>query len=127
MEAIVGGYIDGAVDGDLKTAGDITIGKNASINGNVYATNLMIYGKVFGNVICTSKAMIADKGYVKGNISGIIIDIEEGAVVEGIIKQIVEKDNQGMDETQPDNNADLNTTPVKKETPTDTDVMEKWF
>ncbi len=110
-EAIVGGNI--AVNGDLKTAGDITIGKNASINGNVQAANLMIYGKILGNVVCSGKATIADNGFVKGNISGTII--YEGA-------NILE-----FNELQPHNSIELNIAEVKNESVADTDVIEKWF
>ena len=42
--------IDGKVNGEIKVEGDIYIGKDSEIIGNVYTKNIFLSGKVQGNI-----------------------------------------------------------------------------
>ncbi|MCW3465513.1 bactofilin family protein [Chitinophaga nivalis] len=90
IDATISGRIDGNVRGDVKTTGKLVISENASIRGHVYATDLVVYGKVYGDVHITNKAHISTKAYVKGDVNAIVLEIEEGAVIEGAIRKNVQ-------------------------------------
>ncbi|RAJ79151.1 polymer-forming protein [Chitinophaga dinghuensis] len=90
IDATISGRIDGHVRGNVKTTGKLIISENASIKGHVYATDLVIYGKVFGDVYISNKAYVTTKAYVKGDVNAMILEIEEGAVVEGAIRKNIQ-------------------------------------
>ncbi|WP_167019984.1 polymer-forming cytoskeletal protein [Chitinophaga sp. Cy-1792] len=90
IDATISGRIDGHIRGDVKTTGKLIISENASIRGHVYATDLVIKGKVYGDVYISNKAYVTTKAFVKGDVNAMILEIEEGAVVEGAIRKNVQ-------------------------------------
>jgi cytoskeletal protein CcmA (bactofilin family) len=89
IESTLPGKIDGNVRGDVNTTGMLVIGKTGHIRGNIHAANLIVYGKVFGDVFATNKAVISNKAYVKGDITALILEVEEEAIIEGAIRKNV--------------------------------------
>ncbi|MEP6596178.1 MAG: polymer-forming cytoskeletal protein [Ginsengibacter sp.] len=77
--------IDSVVEGDVIIKGTLVIGKNGNIKGNVQTTNVSVHGTIDGNLTCFNKAVIGNKAYITGNISSIIIEIQEGAVIKGTV------------------------------------------
>ncbi len=105
IDASVSGRIDGNVRGDVKTSGKLVVSETASIRGHIYAADLVVHGKVYGDVYITNKAHISNKALVKGDVNAMVLEIEEGAVVEGAIRKNV----------QPVVKAELSHTPVAEE------------
>ncbi|MGF6929817.1 cytoskeletal protein CcmA (bactofilin family) [Chitinophaga sp. W2I13] len=105
IDASVSGRIDGNVRGDVKTSGKLVVSETASIRGHIYAADLVVHGKVYGDVYITNKAHISNKALVKGDVNAMVLEIEEGAVVEGAIRKNV----------QPVLKTDLSHTPVAEE------------
>ncbi|SFE52227.1 Polymer-forming protein [Chitinophaga sp. CF118] len=89
IESPIPGRIDGNVRGDVNTMGMLIIGKSGNIRGNIHATNLIAYGRVFGDVFVTNKAVISNKAYIKGDITALILEVEEEAIIEGAIRKNV--------------------------------------
>jgi cytoskeletal protein CcmA (bactofilin family) len=89
IDASVSGRIDGNVRGDVKTSGKLVVSETASIRGHIYATDLVVHGKVYGDVYISNKAHISNKALVKGDVNAMVLEIEEGAVVEGAIRKNV--------------------------------------
>jgi cytoskeletal protein CcmA (bactofilin family) len=85
IEAAVPGQIDGYVKGDVRTPGKLLIGKKARIQGNVYAGELVLYGRIHGNVFVTNKAALSGKAYVRGDVTAMVLDIEGEAIIDGAI------------------------------------------
>jgi len=105
IDASVSGRIDGNVRGDVKTSGKLVVSETASIRGHIYAADLVVHGKVYGDVYITNKAHISNKALVKGDVNAMVLEIEEGAVVEGAIRKNV----------QPVSKAELSHSPVAEE------------
>ncbi|MDQ0257920.1 cytoskeletal protein CcmA (bactofilin family) [Evansella vedderi] len=59
--------IDGKVYGEIKCAGDITIGKEGYVEKGIIARNLFLAGTVKGNVKVDNKIHIYDTGYLDGS------------------------------------------------------------
>jgi cytoskeletal protein CcmA (bactofilin family) len=87
VESTIPGRIDGNIRGDVRTEGLLVIGKNANIRGNIYATDLVTYGKVYGDIIVSNKAVISNKAYVKGDVTALVLEVEQDAVIEGAIRK----------------------------------------
>ncbi|WP_168208863.1 polymer-forming cytoskeletal protein [Chitinophaga sp. XS-30] len=89
LEAAIPGRIEGRVNGDVRSTGQIVIGEEAVVRGHVYAPDVIIWGKVQGDVQVTNKAVICDKAHVKGDVTAMTMEIREGAVIEGAIRKDV--------------------------------------
>lgn len=87
IESTIPGRIDGNVRGDVRTEGMLVIGKSANIRGNIYATDLVAFGKVYGDIFVSNKAVISNKAYVKGDVTALVLEVEQDAVIEGAIRK----------------------------------------
>lgn len=87
IESTIPGRIDGNVRGDVRTEGMLVIGKSANIRGNIYATDLVAFGKVYGDIFVSNKAVISNKAYIKGDVTALVLEVEQDAVIEGAIRK----------------------------------------
>ncbi len=79
-----GNYIVyGEVEGDCEISGHLTLEDSAVWKGTIQAEDLVIAGAAEGDVIAKSKIKVTDTARVKGNLSGSIIEIAEGAAIQG--------------------------------------------
>lgn len=126
IDASVSGRIDGNVRGDVKTTGKLVVSETANIRGHIYATDLVVQGKVYGDVYISNKAHISNKALVKGDVNAMVLEIEEGAVVEGAIRKNV----QPVQKTEAVSETEEEKTAVAAEAP-QADVEEEqntsWF
>ncbi len=74
--------IDGIVKGNVKGQGTLVIGESGNIEGDIESTELIIYGKVKGNVR-TPRLHIKQGAVLDGDIYVDALIIEEGAVYNG--------------------------------------------
>jgi cytoskeletal protein CcmA (bactofilin family) len=73
--------VDGQVHGDIRCA-HLTVGKDASIVGNITAEEVVVRGKVKG-VIRANRVILQDSARVDSEIFHKKLAIEEGAIFEG--------------------------------------------
>ena len=78
--------IDGEIQGDIFSKGNITIGEDAKVNGQINANFITIGGKVSGIVRAKDKIILDSKSYLKGDIITKNLVIEEGAKFDGNCK-----------------------------------------
>ena len=77
-------YIDGKVEGSISLPGNrVTIGKNGQVGANVTAREVVVMGKVRGNVSATDRVDIRAEGALSGDVSAARISIEDGAFFKG--------------------------------------------
>jgi cytoskeletal protein CcmA (bactofilin family) len=75
--------IDGEIQGDIFSNGNITIGEDAKVNGQINANFITIAGKVSGIVRAKDKMILGSKSYLKGDIFTKILVVEAGAKFNG--------------------------------------------
>jgi cytoskeletal protein CcmA (bactofilin family) len=79
--------IDGKVEGPIAIRGHrLTVGRSGQVNSEVSARELVVYGKVTGNVNAADRVEIKKDGAVIGDIITARISIEDGAVFKGRIE-----------------------------------------
>ena len=79
--------IDGKVQGPVSVRGHrLTVGRSGQLNSEVSARELVVYGKVTGNVNAADRVEIKKDGAVIGDIDTARISIEDGAVFKGRIE-----------------------------------------
>ena len=71
--------IDGTVNGNVMADGNISVGENGEINGEV----VTVGGKVIGSVTAKEKLTLEAKSYLKGDLLTKILVIDAGAVFDG--------------------------------------------
>ena len=79
--------IDGKVDGPISLKGhQLTVGATAVLNSEIHAGEVIVYGKVVGNVHASERVDVKTDGSVVGDISTARISIEDGAHFKGRIE-----------------------------------------
>jgi cytoskeletal protein CcmA (bactofilin family) len=77
-------YIDGRVEGTISfPESRVTIGRNGNVAANINAKELVIMGKVQGNVECADRLDIRSEGVLAGDVITHRISVEEGAILKG--------------------------------------------
>jgi cytoskeletal protein CcmA (bactofilin family) len=80
-------YIDGRIEGKISLPENrLTIGRNGSIQANITAREVVVMGKVTGNIECSDRVDIRSEGCVIGDVSTMRISVEDGAVLKGGIQ-----------------------------------------
>lgn len=75
--------IDGDIEGNLSTDGNVIIGENARIKGNVNAKSAIIGGIILGDVYVKENIKLLSSSVVIGDILSRKIQIEESALFQG--------------------------------------------
>ena len=79
--------IDGKVDGPISLDGhELTVGATAQLHSEIHAGDLIVSGKVVGNVYARGRVDIKKDGSIIGDISSARISIEDGAHFKGRIE-----------------------------------------
>lgn len=78
--------VEGAIEGEVAMAGDLTIDEGASIKGNIVAENVTIQGEVTGDVAARGTVFVRANAKVSGNLGGSEVSLDEGASFEGMIE-----------------------------------------
>ena len=90
-------YIDGRIEGKITlTDNRVTIGRNGVVQANITAREVVVMGKVNGNIECTDRVDIRSEGSVTGEVSTVRISVEDGAVLKGGI-QVKSDQKQNQD------------------------------
>lgn len=130
IKAEAPGQIAGIINGEVVVNNKLVVLREGIILGDVAAEELMVYGRIDGDVKCTN-LIIQSGALIKGDITTLTIHIEKDAIIEGnVIKagtqMIVQKKKElpKKKETVP---------PVKKAEPPPsnnkkgTDERHAWF
>ncbi|MDE5907544.1 MAG: polymer-forming cytoskeletal protein [Lachnospiraceae bacterium] len=81
-------YAEGArITGELRSHGSIKIGQNAVVLGNVYANSAVVAGAVRGDLDIRGPVILDTSAIVMGDIKSKSVQINNGAVIEGMCSQ----------------------------------------
>ena len=75
----------GQVEGDSDVEGTLVVGDSGVWVGNIFAENVVIAGRVEGNIVAKEKIDVVSSANIKGSLTSPFIAIAEGAVHEGEI------------------------------------------
>ena len=75
--------IYGRYTGKLDTRGTLTIGQTAQVEANIIGENVILAGKVKGNIIAKKMLVLMPTAVLYGDISTSKLNIVEGAVFQG--------------------------------------------
>ncbi|MDP9269297.1 MAG: polymer-forming cytoskeletal protein [Acidobacteriota bacterium] len=79
-------YLDGEVEGNILLRDhNLTIGPNGRVRANIQAKDVVVHGKVDGNVSGTDRVELKRSAVLTGDIATLRIVIEDGAFFKGAI------------------------------------------
>ncbi len=95
-------YIDGRIEGKITMPESrVTIGRNGKVDASIQAREVVVMGKVNGNIECSDRVDIRSEGSVSGDISTVRISVEDGAALKGGIQvRNEQKHSQSQSQTQ---------------------------
>ncbi len=77
-------YVDGKVEGTINLPGNrVTVGRNGQVAANITAREVVVLGKVRGNVHASDRVDIRSEGSLTGDVAAARISIEDGAYFKG--------------------------------------------
>lgn len=78
--------VNGEIDGDCELDGTVTLANDGLWKGEIRAENVIVAGRVEGDIVASGKVEITDTAHITGTVSGEAIAVAEGAVVQGVMK-----------------------------------------
>jgi len=91
-------YIDGKVEGTINLSDSrVTIGRNGTVAASISAREVVILGKVHGNIQVTDRVDIRSEGSLTGDVITQRISVEDGAILKGSVqvRAVEQKQPQG--------------------------------
>jgi cytoskeletal protein CcmA (bactofilin family) len=113
-------YVDGRIEGTINlTDNRVTIGRNGTVSANINAKEVVVMGKLSGNVTVSDRVDIRAEGSVTGDVVAHRLSIEDGAFFKGSVdlrksdKPHIEPKKQNADHLQASNNMTMAATAGK--------------
>lgn len=110
------GRIEGTIESE---GGTLTIGEEAMIKAEVKVNDVLIYGKVQGNIYATGRVELRGKAEVYGDVHSNRLAMDDGVIFVGCSKALSGKNQPASDFskmfTRLGAGAKVNSTPAKAE------------
>ena len=93
----VNGFIrvDGDIDGSLETDGNVIVGENARIRGNLTAKSVIFGGIIKGNIKASESVKILSEAAVIGDVLSRKVQIDGSAIMHGHCISIKDESEYG--------------------------------
>jgi cytoskeletal protein CcmA (bactofilin family) len=75
--------IDGKIEGEINSAGVLTVGENAEIRGEIKTKSVTVLGKVHGNITVEERCELKTRAQLIGDLKAARLTIEDGATFVG--------------------------------------------
>jgi cytoskeletal protein CcmA (bactofilin family) len=75
--------IDGTIEGSVESKTAVVVGEGGAVTGNVRAVDVLVAGRVHGNVCCSGHLEIMSAGTIEGDIEAKSLRVEIGGVLAG--------------------------------------------
>ena len=80
-------YVDGRIEGTISFKEHrVTVGRNGVVAANIFAREVVVMGKVTGNIECSDRVDIRSEGSLTGDIISRRISVEDGAMLRGAVQ-----------------------------------------
>ena len=75
--------VEGQINGDVILDGNLIVGQDSSVRGNIKAINVDVFGSVYGNIEVRSILTLHDTAKLVGDINVKSLIVKENATFEG--------------------------------------------
>ncbi|NJB68183.1 cytoskeletal protein CcmA (bactofilin family) [Desulfobaculum xiamenense] len=92
--------IDGSFNGEVESEGTLVIGREAHVEGTLHVGQLIVSGRVKGEVRALAKVVLHKTANFDGSMSTPVLMMEEGAVLEGQVSMGTKKTEKPVDDAR---------------------------
>lgn len=78
--------VDGRILGEVDASKRVVVGDDGVIEGDVKANHMVVQGDVKGNILVQGDLFLSASARVVGDVQASQIQMEEGAIIEGVLK-----------------------------------------
>ena len=78
--------IDGVVEGSIRGARQVLLGRTGTIQGDVHAEEAILAGKVIGTVVAAERVEVQSTSRIDGDIQTKSIVVLEGGIINGNVR-----------------------------------------
>jgi len=90
--------IDGEVTGKVESDKNVIIGSTGFVRGGLCANNLVVFGRIEGNIYVSGSTVLHSGSSIFGNLCTKVFEVVEGAIINGHV--ITSDKFQVLDEAQ---------------------------
>ena len=78
--------VEGFIEGSVRGARQVLLGRTGIVHGDIYAADVVIGGRVVGTVIASERVEIQGTSGIEGDIHTKSIVVHEGAMINGTVR-----------------------------------------
>jgi cytoskeletal protein CcmA (bactofilin family) len=78
--------IDGVVEGSIRGARQVLLGRSGTVQGDVHADEAVLAGKVIGTVVAAERVEVQSTSRIDGDIHTKSIVVLEGGIINGNVR-----------------------------------------
>ncbi|HUC20481.1 MAG TPA: polymer-forming cytoskeletal protein [Candidatus Polarisedimenticolaceae bacterium] len=78
--------LDGSLLGNVKSGGQVVVGINGHVKGNIQAISVISAGQVEGHIVAIDSVSLMESGQVRGDITSGRLEVAMGAIFIGTSK-----------------------------------------
>lgn len=75
--------VDGKIEGEIHTSGNLIIGKNAVVEADIHVASITVSGKVIGSIHAKKHILLHQSAKIYGNLYTPSLTMEEGVFFQG--------------------------------------------
>ena len=94
--------VDGSLLGNIKSGGQVVIGVNGTIKGNIQALSVSTAGQIEGHIVAVDSVSLMESSQVRGDITSGRLEIAMGAIFIGTSKMKPAEATELLDRTKVD-------------------------
>jgi cytoskeletal protein CcmA (bactofilin family) len=77
-------YIDGKIEGSINLPDHrVTVGRNGQVKADISAKEVVVMGKIDGNLVVGDRVDVRNEGSVNGDVVAQRLTVEDGAFING--------------------------------------------
>jgi cytoskeletal protein CcmA (bactofilin family) len=76
-------FIDCELEGEISSQGNLTVGENAKLKGEIKASNIVVFGKIDGNIESKNRCELKESSVINGNVAASTLRVIEGSEFNG--------------------------------------------
>lgn len=78
--------VEGGVKGSIRAGKAVVVGKDGTVEGEVFTQDAVVAGRVHGTLVAESRLELQATCHIEGDVQARRIQLEEGAILNGTVQ-----------------------------------------
>ena len=76
-------HVDGEIEGNVEAEGQVSIGPDGVVRGEIHGEDIAVAGRVEGTVVARGHLHMLSSGHIKGDATFNTLQVDRGGVIHG--------------------------------------------